>query len=135
MICKLHGRCRVLQFPCNRADESASSLLILICALPPRFGTKNAPRRRSAYVWELSSVNSKVIHRFFAPSTVLVMAISAPKYPGCSVNGTSTGSCCAVFPVTFSEGLTTCQTSAVPGARARVVSQGALATAHRGVHG
>jgi hypothetical protein len=57
-------------------------------------------------------VNSKVIHPFFAPSTVLVMAISAPKYPGCSINGTSTGSCCAVFPVTFSEGLTTCQTSA-----------------------
>lgn len=38
--------------------------------------------------------------------------VKAPSYPGCTLNGTNTGTCCTVFPVTFNDGLTTCQTSA-----------------------
>lgn len=38
--------------------------------------------------------------------------VNAPAYPGCTLAGTNTGTCCTIFPVTFSNGETTCQTSA-----------------------
>ena len=39
-------------------------------------------------------------------------SLQAPMFPGCSLNGTNTGTCCAIFPVTSYNGITTCQTSA-----------------------